>query len=64
MDPMASRIKKHMQRSGLTIPGLARRSGVTADAIRKILRENRSPQSTTIRKLAKGLGIKPSELID
>jgi transcriptional regulator with XRE-family HTH domain len=49
--------------AGLTISGLARRAGVTRDTISHAERGRHSLQATTLAKLARALGMTPSELL-
>jgi transcriptional regulator with XRE-family HTH domain len=49
---------------GVPQDNLARRVGVHATAIGRFERAAREPQLGTILRLAKGLGVKPGELVD
>ncbi len=46
----------------LTVRELSELSGVSEDAITKIENGHRKARPTTVRKLAKGLGVEPQEL--
>jgi transcriptional regulator with XRE-family HTH domain len=58
------RVRELRAREGLSQDGLAHTSGIHLTSIGRIERGGREPRSTTILKLAQGLGVEPSELTD
>lgn len=56
------RIKEILKEQGMTVTALAERAGVSQDRMSRIMRGN--PTLETLQKVAKGLGVTVSELLD
>jgi len=56
-------LKVAMAERFFTIAELSKRSGIGSDTIAKILHTDRIPNTATIGRLAKALGIEPSKLM-
>lgn len=63
-DEFASKLFMARRRRGLTQEALAKASGLRYNTVSVLENGKRTPRLDTICLLAKGLGIKPSELID
>ena len=63
MEIDADKLKRLRMQQVLSLRELAARSGVSHDAIMLIEKKVRQPRTSTIRKLAAGLGVQPEELI-
>jgi transcriptional regulator with XRE-family HTH domain len=59
-----SRLRELRESAVLTVRELSRESGVSEDAITKIEHGYRKARPSTIRRLAKALGVEPHELMD
>lgn len=57
-------IRRVRERSELTLEGLSERTGLHPTSIQKIESGEREPRAKTLMKLAKGLGVKPGDLLD
>ena len=55
-------LRQIREKRGLTVEGLAEKSGVSATTIRDVERGRREPRRDTITKLAKPLGLKFDEV--
>jgi transcriptional regulator with XRE-family HTH domain len=60
---VGDRIKHLRDARALTQDELAEMAGITVAALSRIERNNAEPRPTTRRKLAKALGVDPSELL-
>ena len=60
---VGNRIKHLRDARALTQDELAEKAGITVAALSRIERNNAEPRPTTRRKLAKALGVDPSELL-
>jgi transcriptional regulator with XRE-family HTH domain len=60
---VGDRIKHLRDARALTQDELAEKAGVTVAALSRIERNNAEPRPSTRRKLAKALGVDPSELL-
>jgi transcriptional regulator with XRE-family HTH domain len=60
---VGDRIKHLRDARALTQDELAEKAGITVAALSRIERNNAEPRPTTRRKLAKALGVDPSELL-
>jgi XRE family transcriptional regulator, regulator of sulfur utilization len=60
---VGDRIKHLRDARALTQEELAEKAGITVAALSRIERNNAEPRPTTRRKLAKALGVDPSELL-
>ena len=58
------RLQKCMERQGLTVYALARRSGLSWNAVDGMLKRKSNPTLQTLEKLCSGLGITPAQLLD
>jgi len=58
-----SKLKEKMMKKCFTVRALAATSGVSESAINNILRQRTSPNISTIGKLAKALGIEPTDIL-
>lgn len=58
----AARLRELREEAILTVRELSELSGVSEDTITKIENGHRVARPSTIRKLAKGLGVEPQEL--
>jgi transcriptional regulator with XRE-family HTH domain len=58
-----SRLRELRERAVLTVRDLSQQSGVSEDAITKIENGHRKARPSTLRKLAKVLGVQPQELL-
>ena len=56
-------LKRQRIRKALTQEELARKAGLTTASVARIERNETEPRMSTLRKLAKSLGVDPSELI-
>jgi transcriptional regulator with XRE-family HTH domain len=56
-------VKRLRQREALTQRELARTAGVTEATLSRIERNSAEPHMSTVRKLAKALGVHPRELV-
>lgn len=61
---MGGRLKDLRERAYLTQEDLARKTHITVATVSRIERGERQPRVSTIRKLARALGIKPAELME
>lgn len=59
---MGKRVRDLREEQGLTITDLANRAGLTRNAVSRIELGRRTPGSTTVEKLARGLGVEPGDL--
>ena len=60
---VGDKVKRLRDKRALTQEELAAKAGLTVAALSRIERNNAEPRPTTRRKLAKALGVDPSELI-
>jgi transcriptional regulator with XRE-family HTH domain len=61
---IGKRLKDLRFRAGLTQQELADEAGTTQTTVARIERDAVEPEVTTIRKLAKALGVTPGDLLD
>ena len=61
---LAKRLKDLRAERGLTQAALAKRAGLTLGYVARLEIGMHDPQLSTLQKLAKALGVKPSQLID
>jgi len=62
---VSERIQQYMKLKGIhTNTQLSKLSGVPLTTLQDILREKRDPRVETIKAIAKGLGVKPSEFFE
>jgi transcriptional regulator with XRE-family HTH domain len=60
---IGERLRKQRTRRALTQAELAKRAGVTTATVARIERDEIEPRMTTLRKLAQGLEVDPTELV-
>lgn len=60
----AQRLRELRAEHGVSQDQLARKTGVHSTAIGRLERGGREPRLTTIRRLARGLGVQPGALLD
>ena len=60
---VGDKMKRLRDARALTQEELAERAGITVAAVSRIERNNAEPRPTTRRKLARALGVDPSELL-
>ena len=60
---ISQRIRESREAAGLTLQELARRSGVATSTIQKVEKEQMTPSVAVILKIARGLGVRLSELV-
>lgn len=60
---VGDKVRRLRDEQALTQEELANKAGLTVAALSRIERNNAEPRPTTRRKLAKALGVDPSELI-
>ena len=60
---VGDRLKRLRTRNALTQAELAERAGLTTAAVARIERNESEPHMSSIRKLARALGVKPAELV-
>ncbi|MFO0699739.1 MAG: helix-turn-helix transcriptional regulator [Nitrospira sp.] len=63
MTPLAKRLKELRAKKGLTQLQVARKAGLTLAYIGRLETGHYDPQLSTLRKLAKALGVTASELV-
>jgi transcriptional regulator with XRE-family HTH domain len=61
---VAERLRQWRDEAGLSLQGLASRSGVAASTIQKVERRQMVPTIAVLLKIAHGLGRRPSEFLD
>lgn len=64
--PIAVRVRRLRERQVLTQRELAERAGIAVDTVNRIEQwpiDNGRPRVSTIRKLARALGVKPADLV-
>jgi DNA-binding XRE family transcriptional regulator len=61
---IGERLKKQRTRRALTQAELADHAGVTTATVARIERDEIEPRMTTLRKLARALGVDPAELVE
>ena len=61
---MGDKIKHLRDAHALTQEELAKKVGITVAALSRIERNQAEPRATTRRKLAKALGVDPTELVE
>lgn len=59
---VSSRLGVACRRSGITLQGLARESGVQLETLKKIARGQRMPLTTTALRMATALGVEVEEI--
>lgn len=64
MANLGTNLREARKRLGLTQEQVAQRSGVHSTEISRIEAGKRDPQISTVRRLAKALGMKPGQLLD
>src|SRR5215212_2827472 len=62
MSDIGDRVRELRTEQGLNVSELARRSGLTPTGVGLVEKGQRMPSSTTVEKLARGLGVDPGEL--
>ncbi len=63
MEGFAARLRKVMRDRGVSVTELAARSGISRQAVYKMLRTDFDPLSRGVRSVARGLGIDPIDLL-
>ena len=61
---IGDRLKRARTLNALTQAELAERAGLTTAAVARIERDEAEPRPSTLRKLARALGVEPRELIE
>jgi transcriptional regulator with XRE-family HTH domain len=61
---LGQRVRRRRERMGMTLAGLAERSGLSSNYIGMIENGKRDPSLETLRALAKGLDADPGELVE
>ena len=64
MVKIGENLKRLRTRAALTQAELAERAGLTTAAVARVERDEADPRMTSVRKLARALGVEPSELVE